>query len=153
MQEPKPLCPTFRTLSFPCSRTPKSMYSPEGDRQHSWWGSPSCSCGFRAITICQGIGQRGKSHPDECLASAPRVCVVLIHTRLIRSSASDRSYLSACRTSLPKISHVRDIISPGALLSLWTSVSRIWISSRLLAHYTNRGHLSPPRLLWRAADL
>jgi len=45
-------------------------------------------------------------------------CVVLIHTRLIRSSASDQSYLSACRTSLPKISHVRDIISPGALLSL-----------------------------------
>ena len=46
------------------------------------------------------------------------VCVVLIRICLIRSSASDLSFLSACRTSLPKISYVRAIISPGTLLSL-----------------------------------
>ena len=46
------------------------------------------------------------------------VFVVLICIRLIRSSASDLSFLSACHMSLPKISHVRAIISPGTLLSL-----------------------------------
>jgi len=46
------------------------------------------------------------------------VCVVLIRIRLIRSSASDLSSLSACRTSLLKISHVRAIISPETPLSL-----------------------------------
>jgi hypothetical protein len=46
------------------------------------------------------------------------VFVISIHIRLIRSSASDLSFLSACHMSLPKISHVRAIISPGTLLSL-----------------------------------
>jgi hypothetical protein len=46
------------------------------------------------------------------------VRVVLIRICIIRSSASDLSSLSACRTSLLKISHVRAIISPETLLSL-----------------------------------
>jgi len=60
---------------------------------------------------------RGKSYPDGYSAFAIRVCVVLIRNHLIRSSASDLSSLSACRTSLLEISHIKTIISPGTQLS------------------------------------
>ena len=65
---------------FPAPEPRKSTQSSERDQQHGWWGSPSCSGGFRAITIYQGVGQRGKSHPDECSASAIRVCCINPHS-------------------------------------------------------------------------